>query len=806
MNELGEHFKIDYSKVISKETAIFKGEKYRITVLSDVLIRLEFSKTGQFNDYPTLFAINRDFDMPKFEVKEDKKYLQLSNEYFQLEYTKELPFESGKIMPDANLKVSLVGTDKTWYYKHPEVRNFLGSTYSLDDTLGKTSLNKGLYSTDGFASVDDSKTLVFTPNGMVGKRPNESIDVYLFIYRKDFNKALQSYFTLTGYPALPPRYSFGIWWNKNENYTFNEIDNLIKKFEKNRIPFSALILGNGWHKQNIAQNKKVLKSGYAFDPELFPEPMSFTNYLHDHKIFLGVNINPEDGIPTTDPVYPNIKGRLGFQADASIPFNAYDKNFLSAYLEEVIKPLDNQGVDMFWIDYQNRVDLNTLFLLNYVTFNAHKVDLKRRGLILSRNPLIAPHRYPVNYSGNTYINWKVLKLLPYFNSSSSNVGLSYWSHDIGGFKGGEEDAELYIRYIQLGTYSPVFRLSSDKGRYYKREPWKWDFKTTRIAKDYMTIRHRLIPYIYSEAYTYSKIGTPLIRPLYYLNPELIDEPLYKNQYYFGSEFLVCPITEQKDKVMNRVIHRMFVPDGEWFEFKTGKKFLGNRRYVTFYKDEDYPVLVRSGSIIPMAILEDDNINDTTPPKKLEVQIFPGTSNNYNMYEDDGISSLYEEGYYIVTNIDFNYKVDNYSIIIRPVEGKSNIIPSKRDYRIRLKNTKFAENVLVRSASKVLEHKAYVSETDFVIEVKEVPTATQLTITVSGKNLNVEATRFINDEIDEIISDLQIETKQKEKVAEILFSNEEIKRKRINVRKLKKRGVEPIFIKMFLKLLEYMAEL
>ena len=208
----------------------------------------------------------------------------------------------------------------------------------------------------------------------------------------------------------------------------------------------------------------------------------------------------------------------------------------------------------------------------------------------------------------------------------------------------------------------------------------------------------------------------------------------------------------------------------------------------------------------MAVLDPDNINDTTPPKKLELQIFPGQSNNYNLYEDDGISSLYQEGYYIVTNIDFNYAEDKYSLIIRPVEGKSNIIPSKRDYKIRLRNTNFAENVVVRSINKVMEHKAYISDNDFIIEIEDAPTTTQLTITISGKNLNIEATRFVNEEIDEIISDLQIPTAQKLQIADIIFSNEEIKKKRINVRRMKRKGIDPIFIKMFLKLLEYMAEL
>lgn len=806
MSELGEHFKVDYAKVKSRDAAIFKGDRYRITILSDVLIRLEYSAEGKFNDYPTLLAIDRDFDVPKFEVKQDKKYLQINNEYFQIEYTKEMPFESKALMPDANLKVTLTGTENRWFYKHPEVKNFNGSAVSLDNTKGKAELRKGLYSLDGFSTIDDSNTLVFTPDGMIGKRPNESIDIYLFAYKKDFGKALQSYFKLTGYPALPPRYSFGIWWNKNESYKIKDIENLVKKFEKNGIPVSNIILGSSWHKKNM-DNKTPLKSGFTFNEELYPEPDKLVNYLKEHNIYLGVNIDPSEGIPVSDPVYLKIKDKINFQGKGSIPFNVYDKNFLRAYLDEVIDELDKTGVDMFHIDYQTKTDLNTLFLLNYATFTEYKSIQKRRGLILSRNPLIAPHRYPVCYSGNTYIDWKVLKLLPYFNSSASNAGISYWSHDIGGFKGGSEDAELYTRYIQLGTYSAIFRLSADAGRYYKREPWKWDFKTARIAKDYMRIRHRLIPYIYSEAYAYSKLGVPLITPLYYDYPPIVDEPLYKDQYYFGSEFMVSPIVEQKDKVMNRVVHRMYVPQGDWFDFKNGKKYPGDRRYISFFKDEDYPVLVKAGAIIPMAIIDEEHPNNVEPPKQMEIQVFPGASNKYNLYEDDGVTSLYKDGNYIISLIEFDYKEDNYTLKIRPIEGKSGIIPGRRDYKIRFRNTNEAQTVGVRSANAVVNNvRTYVSDTDLIVEIKDVSTSTDLVVTVIGKELEIKAESFVNDEIDDIISELPITTDQKVKISEVLFSDQELKKKRITVRKMKNKGYDKVFIKMFLKLLEYMAEL
>ena len=140
------------------------------------------------------------------------------------------------------------------------------------------------------------------------------------------------------------------------------------------------------------------------------------------------------------------------------------------------------------------------------------------------------------------------------------------------------------------------------------------------------------------------------------------------------------------------------------------------------------------------------------------------------------------------------------------EGKSGIIPPKRDYKIRFRNTIHANKVTVKSMNDELEHKEYVSDNDFIVEIAGVPTTKQLTVVIEGKNLPIEATRFVNEEIDDIISDLPITTDQKIKVADILFSAEEIRKKRINVRRMKNTGLNQTFIKMFLKLLEYMAEL
>ena len=102
-------------------------------------------------------------------------------------------------------------------------------------------------------------------------------------------------------------------------------------------------------------------------------------------------------------------------------------------------------------------------------------------MILARNSLIAPHRYPVLYAGESKVGWENFQSSSFFNLSASNIGACWWSHDIGGYEDGIEDPELYIRSVQLGTFSPILRFHSSGGQYYKREPWKWDSRTSSIV-------------------------------------------------------------------------------------------------------------------------------------------------------------------------------------------------------------------------------------------------------------------------------------------------------------------------------------
>ena len=799
MYDLGKQFRFDMSHSKTKDENILKGNKYRFTVLTERLIRFEFSETGEFVDSPTEFAWFRDFPKPNFTVKQDDKYLEITTKYFKVEYQKEKSFQGPKTFPGAYLRVTLENADRIWYYGHPEVRSYGGSNVSLDDFSGNLKLDNGLYSADGFASIDDSNSMIFTELGDLEPKKQNSIDVYLFAYRKDFGPCLKDYFTLTTNPPMIPRYALGNWWSKNEKYTSNDVIEIIERFKKEQIPISVFLFDRPWHFEREYNGKK-LNSGFTFNNELFSNPKELIKYIHSNDIIVGVNVDPSDGIHNEEFNFEKACQYLGITEEI-IKFNPRSARWVDVYLKLFIHIIENYGVDFFWIDYNpDKKNLKDLFLLNhYHTMDVERIEHKRP-VILSRNAKVAPHRYPIHYSGRTITSWNTLRNLPFYNSSAANQGISWWSHDIGGFYKGIEDSELYLRYVQFGVFSPILRFSSEHGRYYKKEPWKQDYKTMEITRDYLQLRHRLIPYIYSESYKYHKSGIPLTQPIYYKIPEMYDDSKIRNEYYFGSELLIAPIIEKKETVMNRVIHRFYLPKGTWYDFTTGKKFPGDRDYVSFYKDEDYPVFASAGSIVTMAI--NDNINSTKVPENLEIQIFPGKNNTYYLYEDDGITTLYKDGFYLVTSIDYNYRENNYTVIIRPLEGKTGIVPEKRNYKIRFRNVKKADDVIVYINDKEVIPKTYALDTDFIVEVNNVPTIGQLTVNCKGKDIEIDAVRLINEDIDSIISDIPIETVIKEKINQIMFSELPIKKKRIEIRKLKKYKIDDLFIRLFLRLLEY----
>ena len=805
MYPLGRQFSVDSTKSKSDAKAVIQGSKFRISVISERVVRLEYSASGQFIDRPTQLVKRRNLGLPDFSLRQDTHILEVSTKYFTLTYLKEQPFVGPKVDPMKYLKITLMSREKDrnkdWYVGHAEARNLLGNMISVDMGLPKP-LDKGLYSLDGFVSFDDSNTKIIMDDGTLADAPEGHLDIYVFMYDKDFKQALLDYFKMTGAPALIPRYALGNWWSRNITYDDKSVSELIKKFEKNKIPLSVMVFDHDWHYRTVGAYKD-LKAGFTFNKELFPEPDKMIEEFHKRGIRVGLCVNPTNGIYPHEEYYKNIAEALGLQESKIILFDPLNPKLLDIMFKMLLHPLEAKGVDFFWNDSTGDNNITKLWALNHYMFLDSGRANNKRPMLLGRGSVYAPHRYPVLYGGSSEISWVALKRLPFMYLNAANAGVSWWSHDVGGNHGGIEEGELYVRYLQLSTFSPILRFHGARGVYYKKEPWLWDVETEEIATDYLRLRHRLIPYLYTEAYNYTKSGTPLIQPFYYNYMWVYDDVTYRNQYYFGSQLLVCPILDKMDATMERTIHRFFIPEGTWYDFITGKKFPGNKKYVSFFKEEEYPVFAHAGSIIPLSNRSD--YNNTGIPLDLEIQIFPGVSNTYTMYEDDGVTALYREGYFLKTSIDYNYLRDNYTVVIRSIDGKSGIVPERRNYKMVFRNTKKPDEILTYFNAEQLSCESYEDGNDFIVELKDIPTIGQVTINCKGKDIEIDAARLINDEVNSILVDLKINTYMKEEIAEIMFGDETISKKRIAIRKLKKKGLSKEYIGLFLKLLEYLSE-
>lgn len=780
MASLSAYFIKNNRDLIPEQKNIITGDKYRFSILSPRLIRIEYNKDNKFENRATSLVVKRNFGSTNFTVEQTELSLTITTEYFTLTYVKGTPMNS------KNLKVKVNGTDREWYPSHKEIRNLGSINYSLDYLENNLKLDKGLYSFDGFATLDDSTNLVLENDNFIPREP--TYDMYLFVYNKDLGLCLQDYFNLTGYPPMIPRYTLGTWWYKNDPYNMYDIDNILKEFYDNHLPISVFLLGDKWHNR---------EENFAYDRTLFDTNI-LNKYYKSKRVKFGLTINPELPIYPKDPLFNTLSNAINNYDNKYLSFIPLNNNTISIYLNTVISNLKSTGINIFNIDYNNEKDKQGLFLLNhyhYVIANLNEV-----GVILSRNPGIAPHRYPIIYSGQTRVSWDTLKALPTYNNSAANLGITWHAHAIGGYYGGIEDDELYLRYIQFGVFNPIFILAGDTGKYYKREPWKWNQLNLSVIRTYMQLRNKLIPYIYNEGYNYHEYGVPLIQPLYYKYPKIYDEPNYVNQYFFGSRIMISPIIKKKNIEMNRVVQRIFIPSGTWYDYFSGKKFAGNKYYVNFYKDEDYPIFVKEGSIIPMSL---DDTSDL--PRNMEIQIFPaenGLYSSYELYEDDGIS-LNKNYNYIIIKMNLDRVENGYKFTITKKEGNLNV--PNRTYLLRFKNMKNPDKIIVKYQGQTKECQAIVEKNDLLLELKDINVYEPLEVLLLGNNLEIETISVINKEIEGILDDLEIETIIKESVDEIIFSDLSINKKRIGLRKLRRQGLEPKYINMFISLLEFINQ-
>ena len=261
------------------------------------------------------------------------------------------------------------------------------------------------------------------------------------------------------------------------------------RFRDEDVPLSVSVIDMDWHLVEIDPEHGSGWTGYTWNTDLFPDPQAFLAGLHERGLAVSLNVHPAEGVHAHEASYAAIAKRMGIDPDSGVPvaFDPTDPDFLEAYFEELHHPHEDDGVDFWWLDWQQggvtRIPgLDPLWLLNHF----HYLDSGRAGkrpLTFSRYAGIGSHRYPVGFSGDTHMTWESLDFQPSFTATASNAGYGWWSHDIGGHFKGYKDDELTTRWVQLGVFSPILRLHSGLNPFNTREPWRFDSDSERVMTD-----------------------------------------------------------------------------------------------------------------------------------------------------------------------------------------------------------------------------------------------------------------------------------------------------------------------------------
>lgn len=332
----------------------------------------------------------------------------------------------------------------------------------------------------------------------------------------------------------------------------------------------------------------------------------------------------------------------------------------------------------------------------------HYLDNAENGrlpLILSRYSGPGAHRYPLGFSGDTAQNWRVLHFQPYFTATAANVGYTWWSHDIGGHYLGARNEELYLRWLQLGVFSPILRLHSTSNDLMGKEPWRYRPDVCAAAKDWLRLRHRLIPYLYTMDARTHREGLALCEPLYYAYPEAEEayDKTYCNGYLFGSQLLVYPITSPQKKQLGMGAVDAWIPPGRWTDLFTGAVYTGPLCLTLHRELTEMPVLAKAGAILP---LSDDPGNACGNPAALTLWLYAGDG-DFTLYEDNGQTDF--DTHKAETQITQQLQGSTLMVTVAPTAGDCTVLPKKR--RLTLVFKDLEPSVLTCAEAEVTQNAA-----------------------------------------------------------------------------------------------------
>lgn len=696
-----------YQPQADPEATVTCGQ-VRFTVLTSRLIRMEWDENGAFEDRASLAVVNRRLDRPVFNVKRSRNGVNISTGALTLEY------KGNGRFTDKNLSVrfKMGKRDVTWKPGMDEGGNLLGTTRTLDKYDGFTiygedgrrtvdPFEKSVISRDGWAVIDESERHLFDETGWVTLRPEgQRQDWYLFAYGHDYLSAIRDYTRIGGRIPLPPKYAFGYWWSRYWLYNDFELDELTDKLRGLGFPADVCIIDMDWHETwGLTQHNAPLDeadqskgwTGYTWNRRLFPSPENTMEMLHRKGFKTSLNLHPASGIQVFEDCYSRfVKDYLARTRDYDgpenfrkedgtstyVPYRMTQKEWAESYFKTVLHPIEKQGVDFWWLDWQQWREsryvkgLSNTFWLNH-TFFEDASRKEKRPMIYHRWGGLGSHRYQVGFSGDTRVSWDVLSYMPWFISTASNVGYCYWGQDIGGHNEipgiDYTEAEIFTRWVQEGVFTPIFKTHPTRNRNLERRFWMFP-EQFDFLKEAVRLRYSLSPYIYTAARQAYDTGIGICRPLYYYWPETDQAYDYKEEYLFGDDILATAICRPADPQTGLAERKMWFPAGsDWYDMATGTLYPGGSEKTLYYTLAENPWFVRASALIPLASPAIQSLQEYSD--ELYILAVPGEKAfETRLYEDGGDNADYDR-LFATTRLRREMNAGGLVVKIGPREGE-----------------------------------------------------------------------------------------------------------------------------------------
>ena len=654
----------------------------RFTIIAPECIRIEYAKDGTFVDAKSMFAVGRDAACHDFKLSRDGDVVTIDTGRIRLRYrSDDKPFDHDNLQAQ-------IARGKEWVEWRPgqKSRQNLGGTIrTLDRVKGPVDLGEGLLSRDGWFLLDDSRTPLLT-DGWVKERPeNGNTDWYLFGYGNDYKAALKAMTRAGGPVPLPRKYVLGAWYSRYWPYSSRDYREIVEEYHQHDFPLDVIVMDMDWHKAGW--------TGWSWNRQLLPDAEQLLRWFHQQGLHVTLNVHPADGVGPHEDMYETFMHDLGEDPSTKkiVPFDAGDKKYLDTLFHDTHEPLEREGVDFWWLDWQQYPFTRSLpHLANLAWLNRYYYQWtgrdSLRGQSFSRWAGWGDHRHPIHFSGDADTGWKMLTFEVPFTSTAGNVGCFFWSHDIGGHMGGRNE-ESYTRWVQFGATTAALRSHSTRNAEMDRRPWKYSQQAEDSMRIAFHLRSELFPYIYSSVWESCTESVPLNRPMYIEYPDKEEGYANPQEYFFGDNLLVAPITSPGEGTNKVAQQTVWFPPGEWYDWFTGERFTGESTQIVSADVDRFPLYAKGG--VPIPLQPYSQRMTTAPLTNLVARCYPGpvgSTARTTLYEDDGVTTAYLNGEWSRTVLTYRRTAEAVTVTVSPTEGTYPGQVKRRTYIVELAAT------------------------------------------------------------------------------------------------------------------------